>query len=138
MKKLSTLIASIALLTTFAAPLATASPVAASNESALCEGSGGTWKADKDLPNGGACTSGAGGRTVAGTLQQLTDVLIFLLGGIAVIMIIIGGLRYVTSAGDQTALASAKNTVLYSLIGLIVAFMAYAVVKFIFAAFNIK
>lgn len=130
MKKLSTIIATLALLVGIAAPLAVATPVYASNESALCEGSGGTWR-------NGACTS-ADGRTVTGTLQQLTDVLIFLIGAIAVIMIIIGGLRYVTSSGDQSALASAKNTILYSVVGLIVAFMAYAIVRFIFATFNIN
>lgn len=130
MKKLSTIIATLALLIGIAAPLAVATPALASNESALCEGSGGTWA-------NGKCTS-KDGRTVTGTLKQLTDVLIFLIGAIAVIMIIIGGLRYVTSAGDQSALTSAKNTILYSIVGLIVAFMAYAIVQFIFATFNIN
>lgn len=64
--------------------------------------------------------------------------LIFLVGAIAVIMIIVGGLRYTTSAGDQSALTGAKNTIMYSIVGLIVAFMAYAIVRFVFAAFNIK
>jgi len=137
MKKLSTLLATLALLVGISAPLILAAPAGASNSSALCEGSGGTWKADSKAPNGGSCSS-TDGRTVAGTIQQLTDVLIFLIGAIAVVMIIIGGLRYVTSSGDQAGLTSAKNTVLYSVIGLVVAFMAYAIVHFIFAAFNIK
>ena len=137
MKKLSTIIASLALLIGIVAPVAFAAPVGASNASALCEGSGGTWKADANAPNGGTCTSGDG-RSVTGTLQQITDVLIFLIGAIAVIMVIIGGLRYVTSGGDQASLTSAKNTIMYSLIGLVVAFMAYAIVRFIFATFNIK
>jgi len=110
--------------------------MAATNEEALCQGAGGTWKKDSELPNGGSCDNG--GRTVMGTIQQLTDVLIFLIGAIAVIMIIIGGIRYTLSAGDQTALASAKNTILYAIVGLIVAIMAYAIVHFIFTAFNIK
>ncbi len=110
---------------------------AATNSQELCVGSGGTWKIDKAAPNGGVCTS-PDGRTVAGTIQQLTDVLIFIIGAIAVVMIIIGGIRYVLSAGDQTALTSAKNTILYAIIGLVVAFTAYAIVHFVFAAFNIK
>jgi hypothetical protein len=130
MKKLSTLIATLALLVGIAAPLAVTTPAYASNESALCEGSGGTW-------TNGSCTS-KDGRTVTGTLRQVTNVLIFLIGAIAVIMIIIGGLRYTTSSGDQSALTSAKNTILYSIVGLVVAFMAYAVVQFIFATFNIN
>jgi len=136
MKKLSILFATLALLVGVGAPLVMATSVGASNASALCEGSGGTWKADPKAPNGGVCSS-ADGRTVPGTLQQLTDVLIFIIGAVAVIMVIVGGLRYVTSGGDQSALASAKNTILYSLIGAVVAIMAYALVQFIFAAFNI-
>jgi hypothetical protein len=130
MKKLSTIIATLALLVGIAAPLAVAAPAYASNESALCEGSGGTW-------TNGVCSS-KDGRTVTGTLKQVTNVLIFLIGAIAVIMVIIGGLRYTTSAGDQSALTSAKNTILYSLVGLVVAFMAYAIVQFIFSTFNIN
>ncbi len=115
-----------------------ASPtMAATNSQALCEGSGGTWRTNKDAPSGGECTS-TDGRTVAGTIQQLTDVLIFIIGAIAVLMIIIGGIRYVLSAGDQTALTSAKNTILYAVIGLVVAFTAYAIVHFVYSAFNIK
>jgi hypothetical protein len=137
MKKLSILLASLALLVGIGAPLALAAPVSASNASALCEGSGGTWKDDSKAPNGGICSS-ADGRTVAGTLQQVTDVLIFIIGAVAVIMVIVGGIRYVTSSGDQSALQGAKNTIMYSLIGVVVAFMAYALVRFIIAAFNIK
>lgn len=111
--------------------------VMAADEQALCEGSGGTWTIDKSLPNGGKCTS-TDGRTLMGTIQQLTDVLIFLIGAIAVVMIIVGGIRYVVSAGDQAALTSAKNTILYAIIGLLVAIMAFAVVRFIYTAFNIK
>ncbi|HVI68985.1 MAG TPA: hypothetical protein VM581_00845 [Magnetospirillaceae bacterium] len=136
MKRLTTLFACLTLI--LGVILYVAAPVlAAANSQALCEGSGGTWKADKDLPNGGSCTS-ADGRTVAGTIQQLTDVLIFIIGAIAVLMIIIGAIRYVLSAGDQAALTSAKNTILYAIIGLVLAFSSYAIIHFVYAAFNIK
>jgi multisubunit Na+/H+ antiporter MnhB subunit len=46
-------------------------------------------------------------------------------------MLIIGGIRYVVSAGDQNAVTSAKNTILYAIIGIIVAFLAYAAVNFV-------
>ena len=61
----------------------------------------------------------------------VTNILLFIIGAIAVIMLIIGGIRYVVSAGDQTAVTSAKNTILYAIIGIIVAFLAYAAVNFI-------
>lgn len=134
MKKLSLILASLAVVAGLAAPLFAAAPVAASNESALCEGSGGTWTADAGLPNGGSCST-KDGRSVVGTIQQVTDVLIFIIGAIAVVMVIIGGLRYVTSSGDQAALTSAKNTIVYSLVGVVIAIMAYAIVRFIINTF---
>ena len=47
------------------------------------------------------------------------------------VMLIIGGIRYVVSGGDQGAVTSAKNTILYAIIGIIVAFLAFAAVRFV-------
>ena len=55
----------------------------------------------------------------------------FLVGAVAVIMLIVGGFRYVTSNGDQNSVTTAKNTIMYALIGIIVAFLAYAAVNFV-------
>ena len=95
-----------------------------------------------------ACTPGAGGISsgadcakgdnVSGNLfgdggifQTVTNILLFLIGAISVIMLIIGGIRYVVSGGDQSAVTSAKNTILYAIVGIIVAFLAYAAVQFV-------
>lgn len=64
-------------------------------------------------------------------IQQIINVILFIIGAVAVIMIIIGGIRYVVSAGDQAAVTGAKNTILYSVVGLIVALLAYAIVNFV-------
>jgi hypothetical protein len=95
-------------------------------EQSACEGSGGTWTGT--WPNG-SCTQGP--RTVAGTIKSVGNVLIFLTGAIAVLMIIIGGVRYVVSGGDQGSISGAKNTILYAVIGLIVAVAAYAIVNLV-------
>ncbi len=93
-----------------------------SQEKAVCEGAGGAVLGQEcALP----------GNTVQGTLRAVSDILIFVIGAIAVIMIIIGGIRYATSAGDQAQITSAKNTILYSVIGLIIAFMAYGIARFV-------
>ena len=63
--------------------------------------------------------------------RTIVNILLFLVGSLAVIMLVIGGLRYVTSNGDQNAVTSAKNTILYSIIGIVVAFLAYAAVNFV-------
>ncbi len=66
-----------------------------------------------------------------GIFQVVANILLFLVGAVAVIMLIIGGLRYVTSNGDQNAVTGAKNTIMYALIGIVVAFLAYAGVNFV-------
>lgn len=66
-----------------------------------------------------------------GIFQTITNILLFLIGAISVIMLIIGGIRYVVSGGDQGAITSAKNTILYAIVGIVVAFLAFAAVSFV-------
>lgn len=73
-----------------------------------------------------------------GTIRQITTLLLFLVSAIAVLMVIVGGFKYVVSQGDQAAITSAKNTILYSLIGLVVAIASFAIIEFIFNALNVK
>lgn len=78
---------------------------------------------------GSNCTLGA-------TIKTVTNVLLFIIGAVAVIMIILGGIRYVTSNGESAQITAAKNTILYSVIGLVVALLAYAIVNFIIGQFG--
>lgn len=64
-------------------------------------------------------------------IKTVVNIMLFLLGAIAVIMIIIGGIRYATSNGDSSQTKAAKDTILYAVVGLVVAIMAYAIVNFI-------
>jgi len=50
---------------------------------------------------------------------------------VAVIMIIIGGFRYITSGGNDTSITSAKNTILYAVIGLVIVALAQVLVHFV-------
>lgn len=100
-----------------------AQPVAAQTpEQSACQGSGGTW-------NGNSCAQGT--RTVPGTIKNVGNILIFITGSIAVLMIIIGGLRYTLSGGDQGTINSAKNTIMYAVVGLVVSIAAYAIVNLV-------
>ena len=56
-----------------------------------------------------------------GIFKTITDVLLFIIGAISVIMLIVGGIRYTVSGGDQSAVTSAKNTILYAIVGIVVA-----------------
>jgi len=71
-----------------------------------------------------------------GVFKTITDVLLFIIGAISVIMLIIGGIRYVVSGGDSAAVTSAKNTILYAIVGIIVAILAYALVHFVIGSFS--
>lgn len=70
-----------------------------------------------------------------GVFETISKVLLFIIGAVSVIMLIIGGIRYTISQGDSAAVTSAKNTILYSIIGLIVAILAYAAVSFVIGSF---
>lgn len=77
-------------------------------------------------------TGSTGGKADIGEIvKDIVNALLFILGAVAVIMIVIGGIRYTISQGDSGAVTSAKNTILYSVIGLVVALFAYAIVNFV-------
>lgn len=69
-------------------------------------------------------------------MTRIISTLLFIVGIIAVIMIIVGGIKYTTANGDPGALKSAKNTILYSVLGLILAIMAFAIVNFVLSVFS--
>lgn len=66
-----------------------------------------------------------------GVLTKATQILAMVVGIAAVIMIIVGGLRYIISAGDPQNVNSAKNAILYAVIGLAIALVAQAIVIFV-------
>ncbi|MBX4190707.1 pilin [Candidatus Saccharibacteria bacterium] len=73
-------------------------------------------------------------RDAIGKLNHIVHTIINLLtaivGIVAVIMIIIGGFRYITSGGNDTSVTAAKNTILYAIIGLVVVALAQVLVRF--------
>jgi hypothetical protein len=131
-QSLRNLLGFVAVAAVAAVLLMPAMPVAASStaQEAACNGSGGTW-----VPATGSCIS-PDGRTVTGTLQQVINILIFIVGAIAVVMVVIGAIRYTVSQGDQAAVSSAKNTILYAVIGIVLAFAAYGIVNFVTQQFE--
>ncbi len=102
----------------------TATTAAATPKDNLCAGAGGEVAAN------GKCVKDT---TVflTGGLTNLTDTLLFAAGAIAVIIIIIAGIRYVTSTGDAARVKAAKDTLLYAIVGLVIVILAYAIVHFV-------
>lgn len=66
-----------------------------------------------------------------GVTKTVVSVMMFILGALAVIMIIYSGIQYVISVGDSGKIQKAKNTLIYSIVGLVVAMFAYAIVDFV-------
>ena len=64
-------------------------------------------------------------------VQTIINVVISVLGIVTVVMIIIGGVQYITSSGDTAKLTKAKNTIMYGVIGLVIALLAFAIVNFV-------
>lgn len=80
-------------------------------------------------------TGGGSASSLDQGLQTVVNILLFLIGAVAVIMIVIGGIKFTTSNGNAEQTKSAKNTILYAIIGLVVAILAYAAVDFVIEAF---
>lgn len=68
------------------------------------------------------------------TLNQIINVIIGVIGFIAVIVIILGGVQYTTSAGDSGKVKKAKDTIMYGIIGLVIALLAYSIVNFVLSS----
>lgn len=66
-----------------------------------------------------------------GIFNQITSVALGIIGAVSVIMLIWGGLRYIISGGDSKKITDAKNTILYAIIGLIIAVLSYAIINFV-------
>ncbi len=66
-----------------------------------------------------------------GILTKVVNLLSILIGIVAVIVIIIAGIRFVISGGDATKVATAKSTILFAVVGLVVAAMAQAMIVFV-------
>ena len=64
-------------------------------------------------------------------VQTIINAVIFVIGMVAVVMIILGGVSYATSQGDAAKVKKGKDTILYGIIGLIVVLLAFAITNFV-------
>ena len=81
-----------------------------------------------------ATTSEMQGKSIDGKdglIKTVVNILLWAVGILSVIMIIFSGFRYITSAGDTSKTKSAQSTLIYSVVGLIVAIMAWAIVNMV-------
>lgn len=64
-------------------------------------------------------------------IKKVINIFSLVIGVVAVIMIILGGFKYITSGGDSGNVTGAKNTILYAVIGLVIVALAQIIVRFV-------
>lgn len=64
-------------------------------------------------------------------MRSVINIFSMLVGAISVIMIVIGGFRYIVSNGDSNGVSGAKNTILYAIVGLVIVLFAQIIVRFV-------
>ena len=117
MKKIAILIAVCLGIFVFAP---TTIVIAETPQESVCKGVGFT---------GGSCDNDATSNSVQDVVELVVNTLSIIIGVASVVMIIIGGFKYITAAGDSNSINSAKNTILYAIIGLVVAALAQVIVQ---------
>ncbi len=86
-----------------------------------------------DVP--GSVTEASGGQTsLRGLILTIVDYFLGFLGLLAVIMVIYGGVTYVSSAGNDEAVGKAKKIIMYALIGIVIILLSFVVVKAVLEA----
>ena len=76
----------------------------------------------------------ADNKDLMGTLTTIINVVVGVVGFVAVAMIVMGGISFATSQGDASKTTKARNTILYGVVGLVVALLAFAIVNFVSGA----
>ena len=77
---------------------------------------------------------GCNGSDMNGMIRTVINAIVFIVGMVAVVMIILGGVNYATSQGDPGKVKKGKDTMLYGIIGLVIAILAFAIVNFVLGA----
>lgn len=118
-------LALIGVVATAAATVPVISPAKAVNPYGAC-----------DANSSSAICKGKGESLSEGFVKPTINIILWVVGVAAVIVIIVAGLKYVTSSGNPSAISSAKTTILYAVIGLVIAITAYAIVNFVLKSFG--
>ncbi|HUC95928.1 MAG TPA: TrbC/VirB2 family protein [Candidatus Saccharimonadia bacterium] len=105
--------------------MASAMDFASTSNQAVCTGVG-------EISGSSGCDSTSSSSTsLDSTLKLVLNILSVIVGIIAVIMIIVGGIKYITSGGSSDKTSSAKDTIMYAIIGLVIVAVAQIIVTFV-------
>lgn len=124
MKKFLLTIATLLSIGSMSAAFVAVPAFAAPPQQNACESIGGRY----DAATGNCDTGGSSIQDILNTILTLFSIIV---GIAAVIMIMVGGLKYITAAGDASKLTSARHTIVYAVVGLVVAGLAQFMVQFV-------
>jgi hypothetical protein len=96
----------------------------------LCNGTNG----DTDDTSSGCADTG--GVSLEDIMRKVITIFSIIVGFVAVVMIIVGGIKYITSGGDSGNISGAKNTIIYAIIGLIIVALAQVLVHYVLKNVN--
>jgi len=92
------------------------------------------------ITNAADCAKGSGAASslfgTGGLINTISNVVFGLVGTIAVLYLILGGISYITSQGDQKKIEGAKNTILYAIVGIVIVIASYAIASFVINTFK--
>lgn len=94
-------------------------------------------KTSQDCASVSSITSnpdGCSGGDLNTMIRTVINAIVFIVGMVAVVMIILGGVNYATSQGDAGKVKKGKDTILYGIIGLVISILAFAIVNFVLGA----
>ncbi len=119
-----------ALLVTSGLTLAVAT-VPAHAQEVSCDSGVGRGVALTNPEAGDTTCTDDGETSFASIVRNIINIFSIVVGAVSVIMIIVGGFRYIISNGDSNGVSGAKNTILYAIIGLVIVLFAQVIVRFV-------
>ena len=131
-KSITTAIAGLLAVPALALGLTLFTPTVSTVSAACADGS--------SVADGVDCASTSGSAKSLfgnnGIFTTIINTLLYVIGALSVVMLIIGGIRYTVSNGTAAQVTAAKNTIMYALVGLVIAFLAYAIVNWVLGSLS--
>ena len=128
-KKIQTIVLSLMMAVSF---VSVSAPVMVSAQSTIADQvcSGVLNTSGVEATDASSCEED-GDNSFSTIITKVINIFSILIGSVSVIMIIIGGFRYIISGGDQNNVTAAKNTIMYAIIGLVVVLFSQVIVRFV-------
>ena len=129
MKRLKAILVSMGVLSLAVFSLVGFGAIAFADSALECGTRGGEWDTVSETCSADEDTGDE--TTVNDIIKKVINILSWVVGVVSVIMIIIAGFKYVTSGGNDSSVSSAKNTILYAIVGLVIVALAQVIVRFV-------